>query len=175
MSRGAWLLLLASVAVVAVALVGAAVTGGSVEVNASERSTAKQLDACALFTTPDAKALLGPAAWGSRPGGDSGCSYLSGPPVSSPGSPPPTLVTINVFDGQPLPVSESYEGGSPQRDAAVSGLGSHARWYFYGRGAAGVLEVHQGNHVVRLMVGDAPDNNKATAIATARMILSRLP
>jgi hypothetical protein len=83
-------------------------------------------------------------------------------------------VTINIYDGQPLPVSESYEGGSPQRDSPVSGLGSQARWYFYGRGAAGVLDVHEGDHVVRLMVGDAPVSNKATAIATARVILSRL-
>ena len=173
MSRAGWLLVLASLAVVVVVLVGAAVTGGSVEVNASERSTAKQLDACAVFTQSDAQTILGPAAVGTRPEMGS-CSYLSRPPVASPGSPPPTLVTINIYDGQPLSVSESYDGGSPQRDTSVSGLGNEARWYFYGRGAAGVLDVHKGSHVVRLMVGDAPVNNKATAIATARVILSRL-
>ncbi len=174
MSRAGWLLVLAALAVVVVALVGAAVTGGSVEVNASERNTAKQLDACAVFTTSDAQTILGPAAVGTRPDDVGTCSYLSRPPVASPGSPPPTLVTINIYDGQPLSVSESYDGGSPQDDTSVSGLGNEARWYFYGRGAAGVLDVHKGSHVVRLMVGDAPVNNKATAIATARVILSRL-
>jgi hypothetical protein len=54
-------------------------------------------------------------------------------------------------------------------------VGNQARWYFYGRGAAGVLDVHKGKYVVRLLVGDAPVNNKATAIAAARVILSRLP
>jgi hypothetical protein len=174
MSRGAWLLLLPSLAVVVVALAGAAVTGGSVDVDTSPANTAKQLDACAVFTTSDAQTILGPAAWGTRPDDGGTCSYLSRPPVASPGSPPPTLVTINIYDGQPLPVSESYDGGSPQRDTSVSGLGNQARWYFYGHGAAGVLDVHKGNHVVRLMVGDASVNNKATAVATARVILSRL-
>ena len=49
MSRGAWLLILASVALVVVALVGAAATGGSVELNASQANTPAQLDACAVF------------------------------------------------------------------------------------------------------------------------------
>jgi hypothetical protein len=144
-------------------------------VNASERSTAKELDACTVFTTADAQAILGPAAWGTHPDDLGTCSYLSRPPVASPGSPPPTLVTVNIYEGQPLPVEASYDGGSPERDTAVSGLGSHARWYFYERGAAGVLDVHKGNLVIRLMVGDAPVNNKATAIAAAGVILSRLP
>jgi hypothetical protein len=67
MSRAAWLLVMASLAIVVVGLVGAAVTGGSVDVNASARSTAKQLDACAAFTASDAQAILGPAAVGGRP------------------------------------------------------------------------------------------------------------
>jgi hypothetical protein len=175
MSRGAWLFVLASVAVVVVVLAAAAVTGGSVEVTASEANTAAQLDACAVFTASDAQALLGAAAVGARPDGSGSCAYLSRPPVASPGSPPPTLVTISVYDGQPLSVSESYDGGSPERDTAVAALGRHARWYFYGRGAAGVLEVHKGDHVVRLMVGDAPNGNRTTAIAAATVILSRLP
>ena len=174
MSRQAWLLVLVTVAVVVVALVGAAVTGGSVEVSPSHVSTAKPLDACAVFTTTDAQAILGPAAWGTRPDGAGTCSYLSGVPAPPPGSPPPTLVTINIYDGQPLSVDESYDGGSPERNTAVDGLGSDARWYFFGRGAAGVLEVHKGTHVVRLMVGDAPVTNKATAIAVASVVLGRL-
>jgi hypothetical protein len=173
MSRATWLLVSASLAVVVVALVVAAVTGGSVEVNASERSTAKQLDACAVFTQSDAQSILGPATpSGGHPGGDGGCAYLSGAPVSSPA---PTLVSINIYDGQPPPVSDSYDGGPPQRESSVSGVGNRARWYFYGRRAAGVLDVHKGNQVVRVMVGDAPVSNKATAIASARVILSRLP
>jgi hypothetical protein len=175
MSRAAWLLVLAALALVVVALVGVAVTGGSVDVNASESNTAKQLDACAVFTPSDAQAILGAAAWGTRPDGSGTCSYLSGPAVASPGSPPPTLVTISIYDGQPAPVSESYEGGSPVRDTAVRGLGGQAHWYFFGRGAAGVLEVHKGSHVVRLMVGDAPVDNQATAVAATKVILSRLP
>jgi hypothetical protein len=172
MSRGAWLLVLASLAVVAVALLGAAVTGGSVEVNASDRSTAKQLDACSVFTQLDAQSILGPATPpGGHPGGDGGCAYLSRAPVSSPA---PTLVSVNIYDGQPLPVPESYDGGPPQRDGPVRGIGNRARWYFYGRRAAGVLDVHRGSEVVRVMVGDASDN-RATAIATAQLILSRLP
>ncbi len=62
MSRVAWLLVWASLAAVVVALVGAAVIGGSVEVNVSERSTAKQIDACAMFATSDTQTILGPAA-----------------------------------------------------------------------------------------------------------------
>src|SRR5262245_46064097 len=109
MSRRAWLLLGAGAAIVAIALGWAAVTGGSVEVNASHTETAKQLDACTVFTTPDAQALFGPSAWGTRPEAGGTCSYLSGPPVVSPGSPPPTLVTINIYDGEPLSVADSYD------------------------------------------------------------------
>ena len=172
MSRAAWLLVLASLAVVVVVLVGAAVTGGSVEVNASERSTAKQLDACAVFTQSDAQSILGPATPpGGHPGGDGGCAYLSNAPTATPR---PTLVSINVYDGQPLSVSDSYDGGPPTKETAVSSVGSHATWYFYGRGAAGVLDAREGKYVVRVMVGDARDD-RATATATARVILARLP
>jgi len=83
MSCAAWLLVSAAGAAVVVALVGAALTGGSVEVNAWERSTAKQLDACGLFTASDAHTLLGPAAWGTRRDDGGTCSHLSRPPVTN--------------------------------------------------------------------------------------------
>ena len=172
MPRRAWLVLALCVAVVAVVVVGAFATQHRYTSNASATNTATQLDSCALFTQADAQSLIGPAATpGLRPDTTGSCAYLSDAPANTPA---PTLITINTYDGEPLPVSESYEGGPAERDTPVRGLGARARWYFYGRGAAGVLDVHDGSHVVRVMVGEA-DDNRATAIATARTILDRLP
>jgi hypothetical protein len=166
-TKVAWAVIAAVVVLVAI---GAIVASGSG--SASSQSSASQLNVCGVFTLTDAQAILGAATTSPGPlGGEGSCVYLSDAPTSTP---PPTLISINVYDGQPLSVAESYDGGPPKRDSAVNGLGSSARWYFYGRSAAGVLDVHDHQHVVRVMVGGSQDD-RATAVATARVILEHLP
>ena len=127
------------------------------------------LNPCQYFTLDDARPILGPAATVMSPGGGV-CAFLSGNPATVEN---PILVSISAFAGHPPSVAQSYEGGPPTHVSALTGLGDRARWYSFGRGAAGVLEVRVGSRVVRLMVGDRP-NQEAIAIAAASVIAPRL-
>jgi hypothetical protein len=157
---------------VALLVLGLIVGGVWVHERSSSQSavtTHTSLDACRVFAMSDAQQLFGSnAIVGGHIGLLGNCSYTD---ANQRGS--GRLIALDLFRGQPPSVADSYEQG-PVSDTAVDVPGAHARWYFYGRDAAGVLDVHRGRYVLRVAVGQTHDD-RAVATAVAKVILPRLP